>query len=356
MPAISVILPVYNGEKFVRSAIESILNQTFPDFELILIDDGSTDQTGEIIQSIQDERIQLVEHTQNQGLISSLNQGIALARGEYVARMDADDISLPDRFERQVEFLRAHPRVGVLGNQVRFLNENLEQVVWEYHFPSSHTEIAWKMMFMNVIPHPAVIVRRELLIEASGYNPEYATAEDYELWTRLILQTEFANLDEVLLLYRRHSATVSEQKKQIQLATTLRIRRQYIATATGIELGDDQMLMLFQRPPYDQGLSHLEFKQFVELLVQIFLAYQSRNALEQEALKDFLTNINEHIQSVYVKPFIVTEQVVVMREPSKAELRLLMINTMPRAWQRIYGLLRRLHLIRNPLSKDYYEE
>lgn len=356
MPTISVILPVYNGEKYLRSAVESILTQTYPDFELILINDGSTDGSGEILDSFQDERIRRIDHSHNQGLISSLNEGITLAGGEYLARMDADDISLPARFERQLAYLQAHPRVGVLGNQVRFLDEKLDETVWEYHYPSGHSEIAWKMMFMNIIPHPAVMLRRDILPQGLVYDPDYPTAEDYELWTRLIFKTEFANLDEVLLHYRRHAETVSEQKKLIQLETTLRIRRQYISAAAGIELSNEQMLLLFQCPPYDRGLSHQEFKEFVELLLEIFLAYKDKNHPEADDLNGILNDVSRHIQSVYVKPFIVTEQVVVMREPTKEELRILMINAMPHAWQRGYGLLRRLHLISNPLPKDYYEE
>jgi glycosyltransferase involved in cell wall biosynthesis len=145
MPRISVVMSVYNGEKYLRQAIESILQQTYTDFEFIIIDDGSTDSSREIIQSYDDKRIRLVINEQNIGLTKSLNKGIRLAKGEFIARMDADDISLPQRFEKQVAYLDSHPEVGVLGTYANIIDHR-GKIINNIIFPTEHETILWTML------------------------------------------------------------------------------------------------------------------------------------------------------------------------------------------------------------------
>lgn len=209
-------MPVYNAEKYVSEAIESILNQTYADFEFIIIDDCSTDTSYQILQkySAMDKRIKLLKNSQNSKLPKTLNKGISESIGKYIARMDADDISLPDRFSEQVEFMESHPDIGVCGTWIKeFLNDTSNIVRIGNDYPTDSEQIMTSMLFYGCsIAHPTVIIRREVL---SSLNLKYdeslaGVAEDYDLWTRLLCNgVKFANLPNFLLLYRKSTTQVT---------------------------------------------------------------------------------------------------------------------------------------------------
>ena len=206
-PKISVIMPVYNGERFLRESIDSILNQTFTDFEFIIINDGSTDGTLDIIHSYADQRIRLVNNETNLGIVACLNHGIELAQGEFIARMDADDISLPERFEKQIIYMNENPDVGVLGgNIIEFdINRKKEKIT---SLPIGDISIRWMMCFENPLRHPTIMMRKKLLNSVGRYK-DFKASEDYDLWQRISTVTKLANLNEVLLLYRYHGFNLS---------------------------------------------------------------------------------------------------------------------------------------------------
>ncbi len=201
-PLISVVMSVYNGGEYLSSAIESVLDQSYKEFEFIIIDDGSNDGSLEIIKSYQaeDDRIVLITR-ENRGLIASLNEGIDLARGEYIARMDADDISLPTRFAKQVAFMEANPNIGICGSWVEVFGDDRRTKVGKMAFLDK--ELKTKLLFSVPVMHPTVMVRRDLLCKYDlRYHSDYKTAEDYKMWLDCAEFTEFANLQEVLLRYR----------------------------------------------------------------------------------------------------------------------------------------------------------
>lgn len=206
-PMISVIMPIYNGELFLREAIDSILNQTYTNFEFIIIDDGSTDQTAAILNTYSDPRIIRITHPQNLGLVKSLNDGIAQARGEYFARMDADDISFPERFEKQIQFMNDHPEIGMLGGNVQVIDTagNLGVVST---LPTTSTYMLWKMCFENPIRHPTVLMRTKIIKQLEGYR-DFKASEDYDLWQRMSEITKLANLNDILVFYRLHGNNLS---------------------------------------------------------------------------------------------------------------------------------------------------
>lgn len=212
MPEISVVMTVFNGASHLEEAIRSVLAQTFTDFELIIIDDASTDESLSIVQGFADERIRIVQNEENLGLTKSLNKGISLAQGKYIARMDSDDLSLPMRFEKQVAFLNAHLDVGVCSSWVELIGEQAG-IVWTY--PEKHASIQADMLFESQLIHPAVMMRRDVLGEAS-YDERFSRAQDYELWVRLARRTHLANLQEVLLKYRLHSGQIGAQHEDQQ--------------------------------------------------------------------------------------------------------------------------------------------
>jgi glycosyltransferase involved in cell wall biosynthesis len=216
-------MPVYNAEKYITEALDSIIEQTFRDFELIVIDDGSADRSSTIIESYtkKDRRVS-VHRQSNSGLITSLNRGCSLARGKYIARMDADDVSLPERFERQLEYLERHPHVGLLGTWIQDLGPNGEPgPVWP--LPTTPALIAWFLMFGNCIAHPSVMGRREL-IQKLGYRTEATHVEDYDLWIRLSAVSGLANLPEVLVKCRVLNQSVSGRNLAIQEDQAAKLR------------------------------------------------------------------------------------------------------------------------------------
>lgn len=200
MPVVSVVMAVYNGEKHLNESVSSIINQTFRDFEFIIVDDGSTDSTPILLRefSRKDNRIKIIRQ-ENAGLPNALNRGILEAKGKYIARMDADDISLPDRFAKQVEFLERNQDVGLCGTACRLIGDS-SGVSWTTTDPD---EIKCRLLFWPCITHSTAMMNKDLLVENNLlYNPNYKQAEDYELWARLSKICKIANLPDILLLYR----------------------------------------------------------------------------------------------------------------------------------------------------------
>lgn len=206
-PKISVVMPVYNGAAYLNQAIESILRQTFSDFEFVLINDGSADKSVEIIQSYRDSRIKLLHNEKNMGLAAVRNRGIAEAQGEYLAWLDCDDISLPTRLEKQVKFLDDNPSVGLCGTWVRTIGVAKEQ---EWRYPVEANLIRCRMIFEDPLATSSIMIRRSCLT-THGYqfDLDYPPAEDYELWERLSLLYPLRNIPEVLTLYRVHANQTS---------------------------------------------------------------------------------------------------------------------------------------------------
>lgn len=202
-------MPVYNAALYLREAIDSILNQTYPDFELIIINDGSTDNSAQIIQSYNDPRIRLITNERNLGIIATRNKGLQAAKGVYIANMDADDISLPERLEKQVNYLDAHPGIAVLAARLVLVNgQNRETGIWpeDYHVLSQEA-IAATLPVINCIGQPTVMMRAEA-IKKIGYNPAFIANEDWGLWLQVLSQgLGIAKLPEILLRYRQHTAS-----------------------------------------------------------------------------------------------------------------------------------------------------
>lgn len=210
-PFISVILPVYNCEKFVSDAVQSVLNQTFSDFELLIIDDCSTDATVSIIQSFSDERINLIIKEKNSGYTDSLNYAISIAKGNYIARMDGDDVCLPTRFQKQIEAMESNEDVILCGTAIQIIDS--DKIL---KHPTNHDDIKVKLCFSNAFFHPSVMFRKEVFAQFQ-YDKKFEPAEDYDLWTRLVFKGKVMNIDEVLLKYRVHQNQISNYKNEVQM-------------------------------------------------------------------------------------------------------------------------------------------
>ena len=225
-PTVSVVLPVWNAERFLAQAIESVLRQTFRSFELIVIDDGSTDRSGEIADGFARASPQVVTlHTEHRGIAHALNTGVAAAHSSYVARMDADDISDPSRLEKQIAFLEAHPECVAVGANVDVIDDDGE-VIGAMRFPATHAGIVQALISgaSPAVAHPAMVMRKSAVLAAGGYREEHVPSEDLDLWLRLIEFGEMANLSEPLLQYRRHLGATGIRDGGRQRATTAIVR------------------------------------------------------------------------------------------------------------------------------------
>jgi hypothetical protein len=243
-PLISVLVPVYNGMPFLPETVESVRAQTLGDFELIALDDGSTDASAQYLSSLDDDRLR-IERLARGGLSAALNHGLQVARAPIVARLDADDAALPDRFQLQYDYLQAHPDCVALGCQSKHVNENGE-AIGEGRYPTSPLAIRWEALFRSPVLHPGSMYRRDHVLAVGGYRREFDVAEDYDLWTRLLSRGALANLPQQLVRYRVHSRSVCSVHKERQVRQGARIAGCYIAALNaGIEAPCMEGLYLF---------------------------------------------------------------------------------------------------------------
>lgn len=226
-PTISVLMPVYNAERYVAKAVESILAQTCADFEFVIIDDGSTDGSHALLKQYaeRDHRIRLISRA-NTGHVIALNQMLEIASGRYIARIDADDIALPDRFARQVGYLESHGDCVAVGSYV-WLIDAAGRSLGEWRFECEHEEIDARHIAGSSprLVHPATMLRTDALCDIGGYRPEMCPAEDQDLWLRLGERGRLANLPEHLTRYRLHGGSVSHRRSQEQYEARLRLLR-----------------------------------------------------------------------------------------------------------------------------------
>lgn len=218
-PIISVVMPVYNAEKYLNEAIDSILSQTFTDFEFIIINDGSSDGSEAIILSYDDERIRYIKNNENLQIVKSLNKGITLAKGQYIARMDADDVSLPERLEKQLAFMGKNANIDACGTWMGIIGESNH--VWSY--PEKHEEIKAQLLFNTPMSHPTLLFKKSFFDDFL-YKDVSNKAEDYYLWCESIDSKVFANIPNVLYLYRFHLNQTCNTDRDIQVSVANDVR------------------------------------------------------------------------------------------------------------------------------------
>lgn len=226
-PLVSVLLPVYNGEKYLKDCINSVLNQTYSNFEFVIIDDGSVDSTQSIISSYNDSRIRYIKNQQNLKLIATLNKGIKLSEGKYIARIDADDLMHPNRLQKQVDFLETNVDYVLVGSKVQLIKDEIEDESIQYY--TEHDDIVFSMLFYCPFIHPSLLIRKSIINENELYfDSDFLHAEDYEFWTRIVTFGKVANLPEKLTSYRIHSEQISQQHIEYQKKQMLFIRNKFL--------------------------------------------------------------------------------------------------------------------------------
>ena len=292
MPKISVIMPVYNSEKYLREAIDSILDQTYGDFEFIIIDDGSTDSSPDIVRSYDDPRIRFYVNEKNMGVAGTLNRGLDLATGEYIARMDSDDISLPERFEKQVAFMNAHTEVAVCATAIHLFGATES----DRRFSITHNQLKVDLLFGNCFAHPTVMLRGTVIRnEKFYYDKKFNKIEDYEMWVKISRKYALASLEDVLLKYRVHSMQVTQNYGEEYEAQS-RVLKGKILSELGLNQEQylPQFMMIGQK---DLDISQRDM--CLELLRTIVVANDSKHIYDPKTLKNNVVSIMKKLLAAY---------------------------------------------------------
>lgn len=284
---VTVLMPVYNASTHLREAIDSILNQTFKNFELLIINDGSTDNSEQIIQSYNDSRIRYIKNETNIRLIATLNKGIEIATGKYIVRMDADDISEPDRIQIQYDYMEQHPEVAICGSWFKMFGERNEIV----KYVDGHYPIMAKMLYQCHFCHPSVILRKEALLAFDvKFDPFFIHAEDYDFFTRIGERYKLANIQKVLVHYRTHAQSISQQNKAIQDDKSAVIKKRLFEHA-GIPVTNEE-LELYRRISQHEYDATEAYQDNAKLLLEkMFLANERTGYFDKVFFRTHLAEL-----------------------------------------------------------------
>ena len=281
-PEVSIVMPAYNAAATIDAAVCSILDQTWHNFEFIIVDDGSSDETPSKLERYEklDSRVR-VYRQEKEGMIAALNSGCRLSRGDYIARMDADDISLPRRIERQLEFLEEHPEIGIVGTWASRMDEN-GSIIGEWCPSPNPRVLKWEHFFGVCVIHPTVLMRREILEKLDFYKADAVHAEDRDLWLRASTITEFSNVPEILFKYRVWRKSTSKL-----------LRREYLENA--IKLAAFFIRDFLKENPSIEAVAGLrgarlaslsQIRLTAALLERIYHVFVAENSLSSEELKE----------------------------------------------------------------------
>jgi glycosyltransferase involved in cell wall biosynthesis len=308
-------MSVYNGSGYLREAVDSILNQTFTNFEFIIINDCSTElQVGEILRQYeqQDQRIKLLQNETNLGLTKSLNKGLAKAKGEYIARMDADDISLPNRLKIQLEYIESNPQIAMVVSGINTIDETgRHRGTWLPH--SNSLILKWHLTFRNVIRHSTVLWKRKLIEEKVGkYDPAFISSQDYDLWTRMLNNyLKIGVINQNLVCMRSHRQSISQDKKGEQDESTLKVvTRQMHLYINNVILSKEEIICISGIPTMARfkkvGIENLkkidykEAKKIYSLYFKILFSFYEQNQNNEDLNKEnkeFLKAVENELES-----------------------------------------------------------
>lgn len=342
-PRVSVVMPVHDCEQYLRRSIESVLTQTFTDFEFIMVSDShATKEIISIIGSYSDRRIIHLRNKARPGFVPSLNLGIRSARGEYVARMDADDISMSERFEKQVRYLDHNPDTGILGTAFETIDEQ-DHVTSRETLPCDPKVMPWFLMFGSPIAHPSAMIRRKLIEKLGGYS-ELPHGEDYDLWLRASQITDIANLPDILIKRRIHRSTMTHRYYRApRYEEAARIHANAISLLFGVGVSADTALAMvgyIVRTPEDAARA-------ARMLRQLYIRFISRKQLKEqsEALveSDLTVRLRKlWLVSVRQNPLVSVKIWLILSQLSPAgslsSIFLTLRNAERKAWATLFGL------------------
>ncbi len=285
-PKVSVFMPVYNAGIDLIEAVQSILDQTFTDFEFVIVNDGSTDNSIELLQQFNDNRIRIVNNDENKGLIASLNIGLDLCVGEYIVRMDQDDISLPTRIEKQVEFMNQHPEYGLIGSWFQDFGDNIKSKLVCYS--SDDTQIRIRHLYQTHISHPTALLRNSVIKEHNlKFDPAFVHGEDYEFWVRMSSYCKLSNIPELLVLKRDHIHNITNKYAQTMQDTCAKVKLKQFHQM-GLELHVDDVNLYSKFADGDWAFNFEEMDTLTQLLEKIKRANEQSGFLIPNKYNNYL--------------------------------------------------------------------
>lgn len=273
-------MPVYNSERYLKESIESILNQTFKNFEFIIIDDGSTDKSIQIIKNYKDSRIVIIRHKKNKGLVKSLNEGIKKAKGKYVARMDADDISTKDRLYKQINYLENNKKTDLVGSWAKVFGK--KSFTWKTEAKSS--QIKARLLFESSIIHPSIMAKKSFFIK-NRYS-ESPFSEDYLLWVKSFSKASFSNIEDCLIHYRIHNKQTSSNFKKIKAANKIRSK---LLKKIDIKFSKNDEKIFEKIIYYPNKIIEKDFYVVKKIFEKIILKNNKRKIFDTLSLKNILS-------------------------------------------------------------------
>lgn len=285
-PFVSVLMCVYNGGEYLSTAIKSVLDQTYNNYEFIIINDGSTDNSENVILSFDDERIRYIKNEENLRLIASLNKGLSLAKGEYIVRMDADDICMPNRIEKQIEFLELNPDAGLVGSFVETLGNKVDRII---SFKTSPEVIKFKLFLANHVFHPTVVIRTSIIKDNELKYKNYLHAEDYKLWVDISRISNIHILPDVLLKYRVHESNISVNNAEYQLKISEQIRLEQLKEL-GLKLVEREVAIYESWLSGQRIFDQSKLRVLIRIFKMIILGNKQRNIFEFFILDEFFQN------------------------------------------------------------------
>lgn len=292
-PRVSVFMPVYNAGEDLVAAMKSILNQTFSDFEFLIVNDGSKDNSLEIIQSFDDKRIVLINNEVNKGLIASLNIGLENCKGEFIVRMDQDDISLPTRIEKQVKFMDEHPEYGLIGSWFEDFGENIESKLVKYS--SDDTQIRIRHLYQTHISHPTAVIRTSVIRKHQlRFDPEFVHGEDYEFWVKTSAFCKLSNFPELLVLKRDHPRNITNQFASTMQATCAKVKQKQFHQM-GLDLTTDEVNLYTRFADSEWNFDSYEMKTLTHLLERIQSANEKSSFIPKDVYSQYLSSKFFHL-------------------------------------------------------------
>ena len=242
MAQVTIILPVYNGERYLREAIDSVLSQTYRDFELWVVNDGSTDGTVAIVDSYTDPRVKRIDNPHNMGLVATLNRAFAMVESPYIARMDDDDLWHAQKLELQIALLESNPEIGICGTSIHKFGD-IDSI---HIFPEKSDALKVGLLFYCMMSHPSVVYRRSMLVETGlKYRQDYFPAEDYKMWVDVLQHSKICNLQQPLVEYRQHGGQICQEKKEEQIVLERKLR-------------EEQLRLVYPSPTEEELEFHLD--------------------------------------------------------------------------------------------------
>ncbi|QNM86253.1 glycosyltransferase family 2 protein [Polaribacter pectinis] len=298
IPLVSVLMPVYNSEDYVGEAIESVLKQTYDNFEFLIVNDFSTDKSLDIILSYKDSRIKVLNMKQNSGISETLNFGLLKAKGKYIVRMDSDDISLPNRIKKQVEFLEKNKEHVICGSNYSIINSSNKVVL-----PEKHSIIKTGFLHSCCVAHPTVVIRKSILEKNKlFYSKDNEPAEDYHLWSLLIHKGKFYNIQENLLAYRVHQNQISQSKKTAQDKKSFSVKINYIKTFYK-ELTKEETLMLEKLLLYKKKMQDVDIKIFSDFVFNLKISNSKTNFFESKSFQNYISTLENTFLTNYFSKY-----------------------------------------------------